>query len=49
MIEFVGLPSILENHIRVAMETINFHVANTKFLSRKTSFHISRVPLNNLP
>ena len=30
------------------METMHFYVAYTKFLLKKTSFHILRVQLNNL-
>ena len=48
MIEFVSLPPIWRIIYEVAMETMHFHKALTKFLLRGTSFHILRVPLNNL-
>ena len=46
-IEFEGLPLILENHIRGAMETMHFHIAHTNSF-RTTSFRIQGVPMNNL-
>ena len=47
MSNFVGIPKF-SNSLRVAMETMRFHIAQTKFFLRTPSFRIQGVPMNNL-
>ena len=46
MSPFVGIPPF-SNPLLVAMETMHFHIAQTK-LFRTPSFRIQGVPMNNL-
>ena len=45
MSTFVGIPPF-SNPLWVAMETMHFHIAHTKFF-RTPSFRIQGVPMNN--
>ena len=47
MSNFVGIPPF-SNSLRVAMETMRFHIAQTKIFLRTPSFRIQGVPMNNL-
>ena len=44
---FVGIPTF-SNPLWVAMETMHFHIAQTKIDLRTPSFCIQGVPMNNL-
>ena len=46
MSNFVGIP--LSNSLWVAIETMQFHIAQTKFCLRTPSLHIQGVPMSNL-
>ena len=48
MSTFAGTPQFLRNALWVAMETMHFHIANTKHFFRTTLFRIQEVPINNL-
>ena len=47
MSNFVGRPPF-SNSPGVAIETMQFHIAQTKFFSRTPLFCIQGVPINNL-
>ena len=47
MSNFVGRPPF-SNLLWVAIETMQFHIAQTKFFLRTPSFPIQGVPMNNL-
>ena len=47
-IEFVGLRPFSRIIYGVAMETMHFHIAHTKFFLKKISFCIQVFPMNNL-
>ena len=47
MSNFVGRPPF-SNSLWVAIETMQFHIAQTKFFLRTPSFPIQGVPMNNL-
>ena len=47
MSTFVGIPPF-SNPLWVGMETMHFHIAQTKIFVRTPSFSIQVVPMNNL-
>ena len=47
MSNFVGRPPF-SNSLRVAIETMQYHIAQTKFFLRTPLLHIQGVPINNL-
>ena len=47
MSNFVGRPPF-SNWLWVAIETMQFHIAQTKIVLRTPSFRIQGIPMNNL-